>query len=113
MEVLPDIGTVVPSVGVFSLLGWLIVHFQRQSSTNLDDYRARIVEQRREYREEIDELVRRHTEQIHDLRAQIVELRTEVKELRGEVDVERRARYQAEEDAANLRRRIRLDGGDG
>lgn len=106
-----DLPAVVPSAGVVGLLVVFVIRVTVLASQDRNDYRVRLVEQRREHRAELDEL----RQQIGIMRqqhaAEIAELRAEIKELRAEVETERRARHHAEEDAARLRRQVRLDGG--
>lgn len=89
----------------------LIVHILRQASADRISYQARLMEQRAQYTDELAAVHARYDEQIADLRQQIDTLRAEVADLRQQLEHERRARWQAEDQAAKWRREAGLEPG--
>lgn len=96
----------VPSGGVLIVLVWLIIHLVRQASGDRGDYQEQLRALREQHASEIQGLTSRHDSQMKDLRDQITTLRSEVKELRGQIEQERRARWEAEDAAAKWRRKV-------
>ncbi|MQB00548.1 MAG: hypothetical protein GEU78_09695 [Actinobacteria bacterium] len=114
---LPELSTLIPSAGVFGLLAWLIVHFVRQGGADRSQYTTQITELRESHDKQIGSLIARHEKLEADLRAQITDLReahdkqntalrTEIDKLRNDLEVERQARWKAEDTAAAWRRRV-------
>jgi len=99
-----DLPALVPSVGVLGLLAWLLVHVMRQASGDRGGYNAVISGLREQHATEIREMAARHDAQIGDLRQQVTGLRSEVGDLRVQLEQERKARHDAEDAAARLRR---------
>lgn len=114
---LSDLPVVIPTGSLVVVLIALIVHLSRQSSGDRDTYQARLVELRKEHREEIKQinehhegqvkrLISQHDGDISDLRSEVQGLRNEMADVRRQLEDERRARWRAEDAAARYRRMI-------
>lgn len=111
-ELLPAVGNLAPPVAVAVLLAVLLVRLWRQASADRDAYQQAIAELRAEAAAQLRHQAERHDGQIGDLREQVTLLRRELAEVRADLERERRARHQAEDEAAAYRRQLGLaDGG--
>lgn len=95
---IPTIGGATILLGIIGLLGRLWLGAERRHLTEL----ARI---NRAYETELARINRTHDEEIAGLKTDIEDLRTRVNTLTLQVDTERRARWHAEDVAAQARRR--------
>lgn len=89
VDILPDLEVIVPSLGVLGLLGWLIVRLAIQNRQDRID----------------------HRDARADLREQVRALRGELAETHRQLDEARRARWAAEDKAAEYRRRLAVHEG--
>lgn len=87
------VSTGVPSVAVLGLLAWVVIRVMRQSGAD-----------RRSYDEQLSALTSRYDEAIKDLREQIANFRAELREVKLELEQERKARHEAEDELAKYRR---------
>lgn len=107
-ELLPNLPTLAPGLGVLGLLSWLLIRVMRVSSADRSGYDRALADLRKQHDAQIAELRQHNGEQIADLRGQMKVLREEVAELRSEVETQRRARWRAEDAAARYRRQLGL-----
>jgi len=101
-----ELPVLIPGGSALVVFAWLIVHVSRLSSGDRSEYQKRLIELRREHRDEIKGLTERHDKQIDNLRKEVKGLRDEVADVRKHLEEERRARWRAEDAAARYRRMI-------
>ena len=105
-QLLPDLPTAFTGAGAIGIGVWFLVSVMRQGSGDRKQYREDIREVRRDYEKEKAEALLQHTKEEAELRGQIAELRRENAAFRSELEGERRARWHAEDAAAEYRRRL-------
>lgn len=89
-----------PELGLVSLVVFLLIVFIKAASSDRVDYRAALKEVNERNTTEIARLNADHNSELMELREDIKNLREEVDKLNTSIDVERRARREAEDVAA-------------
>lgn len=103
-SILPDLPGVGGFVGVLALLAWLIVHLNRQASSDRRDYQSALHALRERHGMDTAELTRRHDAELDKLRADNQRLRDELDAAREQLAEARNQRWKAEDAAAKWRR---------
>lgn len=117
-DILPELPGLVPGLGVLGVVVWLLVHTSRQASSDRRSHDATVTAMRAAHTQQLIEQVaalREHYDaQLATLRQEVDQLRRGLAEALTALESERRARWKAEDAAAEYRRRLGLgSGGDG
>lgn len=104
MELLPDLPTLIPSMGLFGVFLYLVIHLMRQQSGDRGDYQTMLLNLREQHAKDITRMVDRHDREIIECRNEIAHLREEIDQMREQLAEARKARWQAEDVAAYWRR---------
>jgi cell division protein FtsB len=92
--ILPALVSAAPQLGVAGVLLLLLGLTLRTSSQDRADYRTQLAD-----------AAKRHTEELDELKSDIKELRKEIDDLNAKLDEERAARRRAEDMAAEAQRK--------
>lgn len=101
---LPDLPGVGGFAGVLALLVWLIVHLNRQASSDRRDYQSALTAQRERHGMDHESTKLRHDDEMDKLRLDNQRLRDELEAVREQLAEARSARWEAEDQAARYRR---------
>lgn len=117
-DILPELPGLVPGLGVLGVVVWLLVHTSRQASSDRRSHDATVTAMRAAHTQQLIEQVaalREHYDaQLATLRQEVDQLRRGLAEALTALERERRARWKAEDAAAEYRRQLGLgSGGDG
>jgi chromosome segregation ATPase len=104
-----------PSTAITAYLAWMVHRLMGNASTDRGDYRAdmdaaearhsgELQRLRDAYAAEIDRLRASYEADLAAVRASLAEMRTQLTEMTVQLDAERRARWHAEDVAAEARR---------
>jgi TolA-binding protein len=104
VENIPDLTTLIPGAGVFGVLAWLLVRMSAQAQGDRRDYALRLQEERAQHTKDLADAVASANSRADDLREQIRQRDADIDSLRSQVEVERRTRFAAEDEAAHWRR---------
>lgn len=96
-----------PELGLVTLVVFILILILRAASSDRVDYRAALKDTNERHAAELVRLNHDHDAELAELREDIKSLREEVDKLNKTIDVERRARREAEDVAAQAVREAR------
>jgi TolA-binding protein len=98
-----DILGALPTLGPIGLVLLILAYVGRQWLSSDSRYKAELERLDTAHQAELERISASHEEQLKGLRFDITELRREIGELRVELNAERRARMEAQEEAHQIR----------
>ena len=122
MEFASELPALIPSGGLLVALVWLMAHLLRTNSGDRSDYQTQLRAlrkvhaddlraERADHAEEIRAITARYEHQIEDQRNQLTAMEARAVELQKAMELERRARWKAEDAAAKYRRLVGQNDG--
>jgi len=122
VEFASELPALIPSGGLLVALVWLMAHLLRTNSGDRSDYQMQLralrkvhaddlKAERADHAEEIRTITARYEHQIEDQRLQLAAAETRAVELQNAMEIERRARWRAEDAAAKYRRLVGQNDG--
>lgn len=104
MDIASLLASVAPQAGIGGVLLVVLVAVMRQGGSDRGDYRAALDAAEQRHAAELERVTAMHDAELAELRQQLATLREHVDGLTAQLDAERRARWHAEDVAAQARR---------
>lgn len=104
MDVAGILATVAPQAGIGGVLLALLFYVMRHASSDRTDYRQALADAETRHAAELDRINTAHDAELTELRERLDAQERRTDELTQKLDEERRARWHAEDAAAQARR---------
>jgi biopolymer transport protein ExbB/TolQ len=106
LAALTSVGGLVGPGSIFVLMLVLLVRNMRQNTVDREQYRQHIVQVQQDAADHAAEREEAHRQAIIEFKEEVRQLRVELRASREEAEAERRARWAAEDTAAEYRRQL-------